>query len=71
MFSIKMKFNLIKAIWLLICWFSFQSNFAMGNTPETSHNCYMLDFGLARQFTKGNGEVRPVSAVNLTSLKSC
>jgi len=35
------------------------SNFAMGNTPETSHNCYMLDFGLARQFTKGNGEVRP------------
>ena len=33
----------------------------MGNTPDTLHTCFMLDFGLARQFTKGNGEVRPVS----------
>ncbi|XP_068729455.1 uncharacterized protein [Montipora capricornis] len=35
------------------------SNFAMGNTPDSLHTCFMLDFGLARQFTKGNGEVRP------------
>ncbi|EDO46789.1 predicted protein, partial [Nematostella vectensis] len=35
------------------------SNFAMGNTPDTVHICYMLDFGLSRQFTKANGEVRP------------
>lgn len=34
------------------------SNFAMGTTPDTCHSCFMLDFGLARQFTKGNGEVR-------------
>lgn len=35
------------------------SNFAMGNTPDTCHSCFMLDFGLARQYTKSNGEVRP------------
>ena len=39
----------------------FQSNFAMGNTPDTCHSCFMLDFGLARQYTKSNGDVRPVS----------
>lgn len=33
----------------------------MGLTQETCHTCYMLDFGLARQYTKANGEVRPVS----------
>ena len=33
----------------------------MGTTPDTCHSCFMLDFGLARQFTKGNGEVRQVS----------
>ena len=43
------------------CLFNLQSNFAMGNTSDTLHSCFMLDFGLARQFTKGNGEVRPVS----------
>lgn len=37
------------------------SNFAMGNTPDTCHSCFMLDFGLARQYTKSNGDVRPVS----------
>ncbi|KAJ7321460.1 Tau-tubulin kinase 2 [Desmophyllum pertusum] len=35
------------------------SNFAMGSSTDTFHSCFMLDFGLARQFTKGNGEVRP------------
>ena len=40
-----------------------QSNFAMGTTQDTCHSCFMLDFGLARQFTKGNGEVRPVSTL--------
>ncbi|XP_031574822.1 uncharacterized protein LOC116308519 [Actinia tenebrosa] len=35
------------------------SNFAMGTSPDTCHICYMLDFGLARQYTKANGEVRP------------
>ncbi|XP_018606289.2 tau-tubulin kinase 1 isoform X1 [Scleropages formosus] len=35
------------------------SNFAMGRLPATSRKCYMLDFGLARQYTNTNGEVRP------------
>lgn len=35
------------------------SNFAMGSSPDNCHTCFMLDFGLARQFTKGNGDVRP------------
>uniref|UniRef100_UPI00358F0842 uncharacterized protein n=1 Tax=Myxine glutinosa TaxID=7769 RepID=UPI00358F0842 len=39
------------------------SNFAMGRTPTTCRNCFMLDFGLARQFTTCTGEVRPPRAV--------
>ncbi|XP_076869782.1 tau-tubulin kinase 1 isoform X2 [Brachyhypopomus gauderio] len=35
------------------------SNFAMGRLPSTSRKCYMLDFGLARQYINTNGEVRP------------
>ncbi|KAB5526242.1 hypothetical protein PHYPO_G00149440 [Pangasianodon hypophthalmus] len=35
------------------------SNFAMGRLPSTYRKCYMLDFGLARQYTNTNGEVRP------------
>ncbi|XP_035388843.1 tau-tubulin kinase 2 isoform X2 [Electrophorus electricus] len=35
------------------------SNFAMGRFPNTSRTCYMLDFGLARQFTNSCQEVRP------------
>lgn len=38
-----------------------QSNFAMGRLPSTYRKCYMLDFGLARQYTNTTGEVRPVS----------
>ena len=34
------------------------SNFAIGSTPATSRNCYMFDFGLARQYTTVTGEVR-------------
>ena len=34
------------------------SNFAIGTTPEMSRTCYMLDFGLARQYTTVTGEVR-------------
>lgn len=37
-----------------------QSNFAMGRLPSTYRKCYMLDFGLARQYTNTSGEVRPV-----------
>lgn len=37
-----------------------QSNFAMGRLPSTYRKCYMLDFGLARQYTNTTGEVRPV-----------
>lgn len=45
------------------CFFLFlQSNFAMGRLPFTYKKCYMLDFGLARQYTNTNGEVRPVSS---------
>ncbi|XP_067339114.1 tau-tubulin kinase 2b isoform X2 [Channa argus] len=35
------------------------SNFAMGRLASTCRCCYMLDFGLARQFTNSNHEVRP------------
>ncbi|KAJ8002195.1 hypothetical protein DPEC_G00177300 [Dallia pectoralis] len=35
------------------------SNFAMGRLPSTLRKCYMLDFGLARQYTNTTGEVRP------------
>uniref|UniRef100_A0A3Q2D4L7 Tau tubulin kinase 1 n=1 Tax=Cyprinodon variegatus TaxID=28743 RepID=A0A3Q2D4L7_CYPVA len=38
------------------------SNFAMGRLPSTYRKCYMLDFGLARQYTNTSGEVRPVSS---------
>ncbi|XP_042245009.1 tau-tubulin kinase 2 isoform X2 [Thunnus albacares] len=34
------------------------SNFAMGRFPSTCRTCYMLDFGLARQFTNSCQEVR-------------
>lgn len=35
------------------------SNFAMGRLSSTCRTCYMLDFGLARQFTNSCQEVRP------------
>lgn len=35
------------------------SNFAMGRLNSTCRTCYMLDFGLARQFTNSCQEVRP------------
>ncbi|XP_048843938.1 tau-tubulin kinase 1 isoform X5 [Brienomyrus brachyistius] len=35
------------------------SNFAMGRLPSTYRKCFMLDFGLARQYTNTSGEVRP------------
>ena len=36
---------------------SLQSNFAMGK--QHPRKVYMLDFGLARQYTNSSGEVRP------------
>lgn len=35
------------------------SNFAMGRLPSTYRKCFMLDFGLARQYTNTTGDVRP------------
>lgn len=35
-----------------------QSNFSIGRLSYSSRRVYMLDFGLARQFTTGTGEVR-------------
>ena len=35
------------------------SNFAIGASSMTKRTCYMLDFGLARQFMTSTGEVRP------------
>ena len=35
------------------------SNFAVGRTQQTMRHIYMLDFGLARQYTNAQGEVRP------------
>ncbi|KAG8123164.1 hypothetical protein E2320_018524, partial [Naja naja] len=40
------------------------SNFAMGRLPSTYRKCYMLDFGLARQYTNTNGEVRPALLIS-------
>ncbi|XP_075927655.1 uncharacterized protein LOC116948471 isoform X2 [Petromyzon marinus] len=37
------------------------SNFAMGRLPGTHRNCFMLDFGLARQYTSSTGEPRAVA----------
>ena len=34
------------------------SNFSMGRHPHNCRKVYMLDFGLARQYTNANGEVR-------------
>lgn len=34
------------------------SNFAMGRSPETCRTVYMLDYGLARQYTNSSGGVR-------------
>uniref|UniRef100_A0AAY4BVW3 non-specific serine/threonine protein kinase n=1 Tax=Denticeps clupeoides TaxID=299321 RepID=A0AAY4BVW3_9TELE len=39
------------------------SNFAMGRLPSTYRKCYMLDFGLARQYINTSGEVRPPRTV--------
>lgn len=36
----------------------FQSNFSMGRLPFNNRRVYMLDFGLARQYTTTSGEVR-------------
>lgn len=44
-----------------------QSNFAMGRLPSTYRKCYMLDFGLARQYTNTTGDVRPVSTTSHSS----
>ncbi|XP_018049254.1 PREDICTED: uncharacterized protein LOC108687803 isoform X1 [Atta colombica] len=38
------------------------SNFSIGRHPYNSRLVYMLDFGLARQFTTSTGEVRPPRA---------
>lgn len=38
------------------------SNFAMGRLPNNCKKVYMLDFGLARQYTTISGEVRPPRA---------
>lgn len=35
------------------------SNFSMGRVQNTSRRVYMLDFGLARQYTTASGDVRP------------
>ena len=35
----------------------------MGDGDGNYHVCYMLDFGLCRQYTKSTGEVRPVSFI--------
>lgn len=34
------------------------SNFAMGRTPQTQSNVFMLDFGLARQYLNAKGDIR-------------
>ena len=55
----------ISSIYFECCYFMsllfvsvLQSNFAMGRKSEDRHTVYMLDFGLARQYTNQEGEVR-------------
>ncbi|CAB3233466.1 unnamed protein product [Arctia plantaginis] len=38
------------------------SNFSIGRHPVNCRKVYMLDFGLARQYTTSNGQVRPPRA---------
>ncbi|XP_045538416.1 tau-tubulin kinase 1 isoform X1 [Papilio machaon] len=38
------------------------SNFSIGRHPSNCRRVYMLDFGLARQYTTSNGQVRPPRA---------
>ncbi|CAH2267701.1 jg4719, partial [Pararge aegeria aegeria] len=38
------------------------SNFSIGRHPANCRRVYMLDFGLARQYTTSNGQVRPPRA---------
>lgn len=38
------------------------SNFSIGRHPSNGRKVYMLDFGLARQYTTSNGQVRPPRA---------
>ncbi|XP_050685668.1 tau-tubulin kinase homolog Asator isoform X2 [Leptidea sinapis] len=38
------------------------SNFSIGRHPSTARRVYMLDFGLARQYTTSTGAVRPPRA---------
>nr|XP_032525620.1 tau-tubulin kinase homolog Asator [Danaus plexippus plexippus] len=38
------------------------SNFSVGRHPSNCRRVYMLDFGLARQYTTSNGQVRPPRA---------
>lgn len=53
-------------------WFGWlQSNFAMGKTPDMYHSCFMLDFGLARQYVKSSGEVRAVSKLLISRYVLC
>lgn len=42
--------------------FNLQSNFSIGRMPYNNRKVYMLDFGLARQYTTGTGEVRAARA---------
>uniref|UniRef100_A0A2H1VRB6 SFRICE_022669 n=1 Tax=Spodoptera frugiperda TaxID=7108 RepID=A0A2H1VRB6_SPOFR len=39
-----------------------RSNFSIGRHPSNCRKVYMLDFGLARQYTTSNGQVRPPRA---------
>ncbi|CAH8599673.1 unnamed protein product [Heterobilharzia americana] len=39
------------------------SNFAVGRLPTNCRTIYMLDFGLARQYTTPKGDVRPARSV--------
>ncbi len=49
----RLKWDLKKTFCCLL-----QSNFAMGRLVSMSKKVYMLDYGLARQYTNAAGEVR-------------
>ena len=44
------------------CLHFFQSNFSMGRLQNQTKKVFMLDYGLARQYTTPAGDVRPPRA---------
>ena len=78
----RLHFNISFVCYLIIVFLLsiLQSNFAIGKPPANTRKVFMLDFGLARQYTNSQGQVRTVSTntdhsvgvtLFFTFMKSC